>query len=870
MRAPRFAVVSRLGAIAAAAAVLSGASFAQQHDPLGHIAAENAELSTQIAAGATALDHALAELAQLRKSKDALEESLRRIERRAEVHALGREFAETVIDRLRLLPRPERFAPARAARARLLAATSDAALRVERVRDELGDLDAAVAARLSAAEPPVPQAERPQVEAALRVALAARRDLATRLAGLQEQLLQALRDVGEAERDLEQQGLSAHAELTRLLFWIPAPPATQTIGRLAPSVAWTVSPANWRAAAAVLQREFARSPFWSVLALLAAAVLYAVRGRLRRALVSLAPATVTYERYRVGHALAALAITFALAAPGSILLWTAGTLLGAAPDGPQFAQALGDALVAIARVLLALSAFAWLLDRRGMAVRHFGWDEDAAGFAVHALRRFAVLFVPLMFIAALNGGDHAPYANRESLGRLAFNLAMIAVAALLVILLRRGSPLMQLAYTRAPRSWAVRLHGLWLAALVALPLGMAALAAMGYFVAAAVFYGLMVRSLFLVLGALMLYGLIALWVQVQRSHLARRRDAERPPPAGDAAAVPPSQRLDVAALGEQTRSLLQLLITLLLVTGMWWLWRDALPALSVIGEYTLWTYHDTVDGRTVAHPLTVGGLFLALVVVAVTAVAVRNVGALLDIVLLQRFDVQPDATYAVKVMAQYVLAAAGVVTAADILGIGWSDVQWLIAALGVGLGFGLQEIFANFVSGLIVLAERPIRIGDVVTVGDVSGTVARIRARATAMVDFDNREVIIPNKAFITERVTNWTLSNQTTRLLIKLGVAYGSDIALVQRVLLDAVRRNPEVLREPPPSVFFVDFGDSSLDFEIRAFVGSFDQRLRVRHELNLAVAAVLAEHGIEIPFPQRDLHIRSAPGLAGVLPRA
>jgi potassium efflux system protein len=266
----------------------------------------------------------------------------------------------------------------------------------------------------------------------------------------------------------------------------------------------------------------------------------------------------------------------------------------------------------------------------------------------------------------------------------------------------------------------------------------------------------------------------------------------------------------------------------------------------------------------------VGGLFLALVVVAVTAVAVRNVGALLDIVLLQRLDVQPDATYAVKVMAQYALTAAGILIAADILGIGWSDVQWLIAALGVGLGFGLQEIFANFVSGLIVLAERPIRIGDVVTVGDVSGTVARIRARATAMVDFDNKEVIIPNKAFITERVTNWTLSNQTTRLLIKLGVAYGSDIALVQRALLDAVRRNPEVLREPPPSVFFVDFGDSSLDFEIRAFVGSFDQRLRVRHELNLAVAAVLAEHGIEIPFPQRDLHIRSAPGLAGVLPRS
>ncbi len=116
------------------------------------------------------------------------------------------------------------------------------------------------------------------------------------------------------------------------------------------------------------------------------------------------------------------------------------------------------------------------------------------------------------------------------------------------------------------------------------------------------------------------------------------------------------------------------------------------------------------------------------------------------------------------------------------MGIGWGDVQWLIAALGVGLGFGLQEIVANFVSGLIVLAERPIRIGDVVTVGGTTGKVARIRARATVVVDFDNKEVIIPNKTFITGPVVNWTLSSQVSRIVLKFGVAYGSDIARIQQ----------------------------------------------------------------------------------------
>jgi len=246
---------------------------------------------------------------------------------------------------------------------------------------------------------------------------------------------------------------------------------------------------------------------------------------------------------------------------------------------------------------------------------------------------------------------------------------------------------------------------------------------------------------------------------------------------------------------------------------------------------------------------------------------VRNIGALLDIVLLQRLEMQSDANYAIKVIARYAITLAGVLLACNLLGIRWGDVQWLVAALGVGLGFGLQEIVANFVSGLIVLAERPIRIGDVVTVGNVSGTVLRIHARATVVMDFDYKEVIIPNKAFITERVVNWMLSNQTTRLLIKVGVAYGSDSDLAQRVILDAVWGNPDVLQDPRPSVFFVAFGESTLDFEIRAYVSSIDKRLRVQHEINSAVARVLRENGIEIPFPQRDLHIRSAPGLAGAL---
>jgi len=868
---------ARLGAVAALTAALAGASLAQAPDPAADLARENAALAAQVTAAGAALERTRSELAQLLRSKGALEENLRRIERRAEVRALGPEFAQVLAEELRLLPRPAHYAAAGEARRHLLEATGDASLRAERALGRLGDLDAAVAERLA----PLAAGERPRFAAAVRAALADRFGLLTRLDEIQGDLLQALREAGDAEGALLERSGEARAELARLLLWLPARTGREAVTELPAALAWTISPANWRAAVAALAAEAARAPFWPAVAVLAAITLYAGRGRLQRGLAVLAPAAAGYERYRIGHGAAVLVLTLALALPGPILLWTAEALLLPIPQAGSFPVALGHALGAIARLLLALSALGWLLDPGGVAVRHFGWNGGAVAFAARTLRRFTAFFVPLMFVAALNGLEHAPFANRESLGRFALVLGMLMAAAFLVVLLRARSPVMAPLFARAPRSLAAQLHPVWLGALVALPLGIGALAGTGYFVAAGFFFMKALQSLFVVLGALMLYGLTALWVQVQRLRLVRRRDDAAPvadaagptdeaePGAGRReAAAAKTPRLDIVAIGEQTRSLLYLVLGLLVAAGLYAVWSDTVPAMSVIGDYRLWTYSDTVGGKVVTHPLTLRGLGLAVLIAAVTFAAVRNIGALLDLVLLQRLDLQADATYAIKVIARYALTAAGVVLAADILGIGWSDVQWLVAALGVGLGFGLQEIFANFVSGLIVLTERPIRIGDVVTVGDVSGTVARIRARATAVVDFDNKEVIIPNKAFITERVVNWTLSNQTTRLLLKVGVAYGSDIALVQRVLLEAVRRHADVLESPPPSVVFADFGDSSLDFEIRAFVGAFDHRLRVRHEILSAVEQVLRERGIEIPFPQRDLHIRTTPGAAGALP--
>jgi potassium efflux system protein len=195
----------------------------------------------------------------------------------------------------------------------------------------------------------------------------------------------------------------------------------------------------------------------------------------------------------------------------------------------------------------------------------------------------------------------------------------------------------------------------------------------------------------------------------------------------------------------------------------------------------------------------------------------------------------------------------------NIVGWKWSQIQWLVAALSVGLGFGLQEIVANFVSGLVILFERPVRVGDTVTVGELTGTVSRVRIRATTITDWDRKEIIVPNKSFITEQVINWTLSDPITRIVIPVGISYGSDVQLAHRVMQQTLESLPLVLDEPPPKVYFVGFGESSLDFKLYVHSRELADRLPMMHAVHEEILGALRKSGIEIPFPQRDLHVRS-----------
>jgi potassium efflux system protein len=306
-------------------------------------------------------------------------------------------------------------------------------------------------------------------------------------------------------------------------------------------------------------------------------------------------------------------------------------------------------------------------------------------------------------------------------------------------------------------------------------------------------------------------------------------------------------------ISRQTRRLIDVITLLLPIGALWYVWDDVLPALATLAQKRLW-------GAAGETPVTLGSLAMALLAVVVTVAVTRNVPGLLEMAILRRLPIDRGVRFAITTLLRYTLVVIGTVFAFNEIGIGWGKVQWLIAAMTVGLGFGLQEIFANFVSGLIILFEQPIRVDDVVTIGDVTGVVAKIRIRATTIRRWDQRELVVPNKEFITGRLINWTLSDNVLRREFVVGIAYGSDVSKAERILLEVARANPLVLEEPKPIVIFKNFGDSSLEFELRVYIAGIDNYLPVWHGINCAIDMAFRQAGIEIAFPQRDIHIRSA----------
>lgn len=655
------------------------------------------------------------------------------------------------------------------------------------------------------------------------------------------------------------------AMIDRRLVWLPTHrvEAKDVWQDLRQSVVDFVKPSRWSFSGRLLLNDFAAHPISRSAVILLLALFWWLRWRMLAALRQTVGVGLRQPQQSMAPVLRVAGMSLLAAAYWPLLMLLLGRHLQYLGAPGKFSSALGATLLWLVPYLYALTTMRLVTMNEGLG-RLLGWDMRRLRQLYRLALQLSWIVIPSLFVVLLQVQRGSEQAS-DSLGRPAL-LVMLLVLALVAwrssesAKLFTGSTRSGLAFSH----WRQHINKLLMVALLVL----AALHAAGYGLVSFILFMALAKSLLLVGGLLLLRDLLLHWLLVQERKLSQQRYQTQMQSrlevlaaeelSSDAPALVEPEEITVESISGQTRRLLRAVLWTAGGLSLLWLWSDLLPAVESLDAVKLWQL-EPVDGETVGQIVSLRDVLLGLLTIVLTFTGSRNLPGLLEIAILQRFPFDNATRYAITSVSRYVIFITGVIVAAGLLGLRWSNLQWMAAALTVGLGFGLQEIFANFVSGLILLFERPFRVGDTITIGPLSGTVTRIRTRATTILDWDNREIVIPNKSFITGDLINWTLSDTTTRITVKVGAAYGCEPDKVLSLLREVAEAHPRVLREPKPTSWLMAFGASSIDFELRVFVPEIRDRLPVSTELATRIHRRFREAGIEIPFPQLDLHLRS-----------
>ncbi len=636
------------------------------------------------------------------------------------------------------------------------------------------------------------------------------------------------------------------------------------------ALGWLFYAGNWRQVAAVLWADYKSNIAVYLASLLVVVFLIILHPKAHGAIEALSEKVHQVQTDSFLHTFKTLALTVFLAGTWPVVLFLLWWRLSAAAPDNDFSQALASGLLTLVPVVFMLSFLRHFAMPHGLAQDHLRMRQEPLSYLRRLLGWYLVLVIPIALIVQITQVQQKDDQWYNSAGRLFFMAHLILLALLQLLLLRPTGPLIGPYLKQGQGGWLERLRYLWYPLSFILPVIFALLAGMGYFYAARNLSEKLIITIILILLTILIRAMFVRWLMVAQRRLAllerQKREAvgQETQEQGESASStespqnkPKGDETTIFQISRQTRRLIDALTLLVPLGGMWYVWNDVLPALGALTKIELWK-------MGADYTVTLGTLVMALVIVVLTVVVTRNVPGLLEIVILRRLPLDRGVRFAIITLFRYTLAIVGTVLAFSKIGIGWSKVQWLIAAMTVGLGFGLQEIFANFVSGLIILFEQPIRVDDVVTIGEVTGKVSKIRIRATTIRRWDQRELIVPNKEFITGHLINWTLSDNVLRQEFSVGIAYGSDIAKAEKILYEVAAANPMVLEDPKPIVIFRGFGDNSLNFDLRLYISGMEKWMPVWHKTNCAIDTEFRKAGIEIAFPQHDLHIRSVdPGI-------
>ena len=493
-----------------------------------------------------------------------------------------------------------------------------------------------------------------------------------------------------------------------------------------------------------------------------------------------------------------------------------------------------------------------LCEPTGLGPVHFSWSQAVVARIYRELKGLILWWLPLLLVALLvvqiTGETGDAIISRWTL--VAF---VLLPSGLLVSSLRRDALTATTRWTR-DISNQVRLF------LIAILLTVFMAVLLGHVYSISVILKGLAYTVYIGYPLLLAHALLMRWVTVtrRRLRLAELMEGRTEHDSLEDALIG-ENTTNLVELSTETSELINMSSVVAAVAALFYIWSPLLPAFDAYSSITLWTSTAVVEGQTVENRISLAMLIIVVLLASLTIYGSRKLPALIDLLLRSRTSVTASARYTVSALLNYVILGGGFIAALSALGLQWSQLQWLVAALGVGIGFGLQEIIANFISGIIILFERPIRVGDIVSTGGNDGVVSRIRIRATTIVDWDGKELLVPNKEFITGRLLNWSLSDPKIRIVLPVGIAYGSDVELALKTLHEIVHDHPRVIDEPEPRIVFESFGDNALMLSARCFLDSLENRWDAVTELNREIYKRFEEAGIVIAFPQRDIHFNA-----------
>ena len=734
---------------------------------------------------------------------------------------------------------------------------------------ELADVGDEVQALLAGSDDRTSTDEQIEVRFAAKEAYEEQARIVSDLQATYENYFQLVTQLDTVQREIAAESAEYAQFIDERVLWIrsSAPLFGESRQRVSESLAHWTNAASWRALGTAVWSELKRHPFAYALGFATFLLWFYYHHRLRMRIGAIGRMVRNNPTVPLRRSIEAffLTIVVSIFSPGLIFLlsWR----LGIAAGGDALPMAVADGLFLASCACLFLEVPRRICRGNGIADAHFLWPKEATVRLRNVMRISLAVLVPAAFV--IGATESMSGRTRDDVvGRAVFVLAMLFTAVMAWRLFQPRSPIVQALVRRSPEGWLARLRNFLFIPGVALALALGGLAAAGLYHAAMELTWRAALSLSLWFGLIVAYGLGLRWlvaarVRLARARLLRQRAAERAlepataadngdDPTASAAEDAPSgpdevmEEIDSATIKTQSQSVILALLVIAGTVGMWWIWSEVFPALGALR-------HVTVGDTSLAH------IALAVLTAIFAYVASRNLPGLLEVSVLQQLPIDAGARYAVTTICRYSIVIAAVVVISWLVGFQWSRIQWLVAAMLVGLGFGLQEIFANFVSGLIILLERPIRPGDWITIGGTDGKVTKINMRATTVLDWDRKELIVPNKEIVTGQVVNWSLSENTLRVLIHVGIAYGSDTELATEILKRITAEHPKVLDKPRPKVIFRQFGDSALIFEVRVFIPHLDFWPRVMHEMHMNIDREFRAAGIVIAFPQRDLHVKS-----------